>query len=41
MLIFAAAHMPTKLPADWLGWLVIIVVIVFAGRALLKLLKII
>ena len=41
MLALAAAHMPTKLPADWLGWLVIIVVIVFAGRALLKLLKII
>lgn len=36
----AAAHMPTKLPADWPGWLIIIVVLLLGLRWLLKLLGI-
>ncbi len=39
--VLATVHMPKQLPADWPGWLVIGLIIVFAARALLKLLKII
>jgi hypothetical protein len=32
MTAFAAAHMPTHLPADWPGWLFIVIVLFFILR---------
>ena len=37
-IVLAAAHMPTHLPADWLGWLVVIIGLIIALRVVLKVL---
>lgn len=39
MWLAAARQMP-KIPADWLGWVVVIVLVLVLGRALLKALRI-
>lgn len=36
--VLAAAHMPKQLPADWLGWLIIIIGLIIALRFVLRLL---
>lgn len=38
-LLAAVGHAP-KIPSDWLGWVVIIALVIVLGRALLKALRI-
>jgi len=41
LILAAASGMPSKLPSDWIGWAIVIAILVVVVRGLLKLLRII